>query len=133
MRVERIHDGFIKHHIEGFPFQAAIHEFHGPEGGYPHDHPWSFASVVLSGWYIEHRWRVRPGGLWTVVEYKYEPGEMIYGLANDIHSIVETAPEGCYTMCQYGERVQEPSFYKFVNGVLVGKRTVDHRHELDAL
>ena len=31
-----------------------IHQFHISDYPVPHDHPWSFLSIVLKGYYIEH-------------------------------------------------------------------------------
>lgn len=38
-------------------FGIYLHRVHGPDGQrHPHDHPWWFASVVISGGYVEQVW-----------------------------------------------------------------------------
>lgn len=34
-------------------FGIYVHDIHEPDGSDPHDHPWSFISVVLRGHYVE--------------------------------------------------------------------------------
>lgn len=38
-------------------FGVYLHDIHEPDSGRdPHDHPWTFVSIVLRGGYLEHLW-----------------------------------------------------------------------------
>lgn len=69
----------------------------------PHDHPVTFLSLVLRGWYVEWRdyfWhRRRVVRWWNLVR------------ARDVHQIIQVAPRGCVTLVLAGPKVREWGYW----------------------
>jgi hypothetical protein len=75
-----------------------------------HDHPWSFVSLVVWGWYIEERpgWPVL-GELRPVIRRR-RIGGLAHRRATDLHAITHVAPGGCWTAVISGPRVRRWGF-----------------------
>lgn len=81
-------------------FGVYLHRFHAPDQDrYLHDHPFSFLSLVLWGWYDEE---VR--GSWRRVRwFNWKP-------APGAHRVVRISPR-LWTLVVRGPRVREWGFY----------------------
>lgn len=112
LRTERMSDFFTKYHIDGLPFAAVLHHFTAPDTGDPHDHPFGFRSIVLSGGYVEAVYL--PNG--DVFTCRREAGHSFEIEASHVHRIIDL-PEGeCWTLIIPGQHERTPGFYRFENG-----------------
>jgi len=111
IRTEHMNDWFTKYHIEGpWPFNPVFHRFTRADGnGDPHDHPWPFRSVILSGGYREEVFDLS-GKSWFVDRYV---GDSFVNEADHIHRIVELFEDECWTMILPQEGGRKPGFYQF--------------------
>jgi hypothetical protein len=101
---------FEKYHVwfNGKPI-VSLHRFTGPDGFFPHDHPWDFSSLVVQGGYVEEcyqpngeqRWEIRNAGDAHKVE------------AEDIHRIIEIIGGECWTAVIAGPDRREVRFHRF--------------------
>lgn len=83
-------------------FSVYFHRFMQSDDGVPHDHPWNFYSLVLSGGYVEYLYE--SGTLNEYVELR-PPGSLAYRPAETVHRIeieriyslneIEQAPLTC--------------------------------------
>ena len=67
-------------------FSIKLHKFH--DSGitpYPHDHPWDFISIILSGGYVEER-HFEDGTTETI---RHKPGRIVVRKARDRHRVLE--------------------------------------------
>lgn len=108
IRYERMSAEFEKWHLEG----RSLHHFTGPDRGGPHDHPFDFETTILSGGYVERIYQ--PDGQWQDV--KRLPGTSHTVAAECVHEIITVPPEGCWTLCAYGEHARETRFWDFTSG-----------------
>lgn len=118
---EKMNEVFTKYHIKGLPFDAVIHHFSKEdENDHIHDHPFGFTSHVLHGWYIERvYYKSRTyTGRWRYRDIRRAEGTSHNVEAETIHEILEVSPGGCYTIIRPREKVQEVSFYKFIDDKL---------------
>jgi len=82
-----------------------------------HDHPWSFLSIVLDGWYIEARpWRIEPCFLpGSGVEPRHfimrKRGSIAFRRATDRHTIDDIPVGGVWTLCITWPKCQWWGFY----------------------
>lgn len=83
----------------------------------PHDHPWSFVSLVLRGGYLEQR-QNSSGSVWWVRWRR--PGSIAWRRATDLHRIHTIGGPEAWTLVATGPRVRSWGF-QTVNG------WVDHR------
>lgn len=73
----------------------------------PHDHPWSFTSIILWRGYIEHRQSVVNGE--TVKwHHRFYPGAMLHRTSRDLHRLELWKP--AWTLVFSGEKVREWGF-----------------------
>ena len=113
LRVEPMSGAFTKWHIDGLPLATVLHRFTEPDHGDPHDHPWPFRSVILSGGYVEEVYHPQKGLVGTL---ERKPGDSFLIGAKHIHRIV-SLPEGeCWTLIMPGEHQQTSGFWRFDNG-----------------
>lgn len=90
-------------------FAICLHWINKPDPEpYLHDHPVSFLSIILRGWYAEKR--VIPGtraprfGLRRWFNW-------IRATPDDRHTIVQVAPGGALTLCLMGPKTREWGFH----------------------
>lgn len=119
IRVERMHDDFIKYHLNAnlqypWPFNAVVHSFTAPDTGDAHDHPWGFTSHILYGSYVEEVFTINEeDGTWSREVITRRAGTVHHVTAKHIHRII-ALPEGeCYTIILPGEPEQKSGFWKF--------------------
>lgn len=83
-------------------FGIYLHRIHGPDRDRgPHDHPWWFASLVLSGSYFEHLWdnpadpkvyRARNHPRWSVKSIRRSQAHAIQEVDGCLWTLVLTGP-----------------------------------------
>lgn len=109
--LEQMGGHFAKYHLRGpWPFHPVIHRFTAPDRGDPHDHPWSFRSMILHGGYREEVYSP-DGGYVRTIDRK--PGDSFLIEAGHIHRIVDLGAAECFTLIlpQASERVS--GFYRW--------------------
>lgn len=92
-------------------FAICLHWIHKPDPEPDlHDHPVTFLSIILKGWYSEWRQRSWVGGgyLRRVWRKRYN---WIEARSDDKHSIACVSPGGCLTLCFMGPKVREWGFH----------------------
>lgn len=73
------------------PLQIRLHHILAEDPGRDHhDHPWPFRSVILRGWYLEHR----EGGR----HMRREAGDTYRMKRGEFHRIVQVADGGAWTL-----------------------------------
>lgn len=87
-----------------------IHRLH-PDEGTPHDHPFSFHSFILDGWYEEEIFRQTPSGKWYSYIVRREKGLSHFADSSIIHRVIRTSEGGCMTCVLYGEDEREWRYY----------------------
>lgn len=90
-----------------------IHRFWGPDNGDPHDHNFDIEITVIENGYIERVWQL--DGSHT--DHHRKPGDSFVTAHDKIHRIIELPNGPAQTITRYGPKVQEPGFYRFVDGV----------------
>jgi hypothetical protein len=109
----------VRLHIFKTPwFAICLHWINGPDAEpHLHDHPVSFLSIILRGWYRERR--VQSGKTQTAKSLSYWTFDglpprrrfnFIRASREDRHKIVEVAP-GTLTLALMGPKVQEWGFH----------------------
>lgn len=121
---EQMNAVFTKHHIKGLPFDAVVHHFSKKdENDHIHDHPFGFITHILYGYYIERVYYKAFRGTgkweWSYKDFKRSEGDSHYVSAKTVHEIIEVSPMGCFSIITPEEKVQDVSFYKFINNELV--------------
>ena len=72
------------------PFAVRIHFIRREDKGeHPHNHPGSFRTFILSGWYVEQR---------GAVYYNYHRGDSAFVRKDEFHHICHVSEKGCMTM-----------------------------------
>ncbi len=88
-------------------FAVCLHWIHKPDPEpYLHDHPVSFLSIILKGWYKEFV----PDyfeGFWRIVARRW----FNWVRATDQHSISYVSPGGALTLCFMGPKTREWGFH----------------------
>jgi hypothetical protein len=94
-------------------FALCVHWINKPDPEpYLHDHPVSFFSLILRGWYREHRGErgiILRNRWWNWIR------------ATDRHTICEVSPGGAVTLCFMGPKVREWGFHgvQLLDGQLI--------------
>ena len=109
---EKMGKHFVKHHLEGLPFNAVIHHFSCLDNNI-HDHPFGFTSHILSGGYVEKVFHVGAEGNWRTELITRLPGTVHRIKADHIHQIVELLAGECYTLIIPEPKIRESRFWKF--------------------
>lgn len=120
-------DYILRLHVVKTPWWAiCIHWINKPDPEpYLHDHPVSFHSFILKGWYREARrteeqtiWGDRYNGNASMFYRSGLPKRIIRKWHNyiqasesDCHTIIEVSPGGCVTLCFMGPKVREWGFH----------------------
>lgn len=111
IREERMSGAFLKFHMEGpWPFHPVMHRFDAPDRGDPHDHPWTFRSIILHGGYVEEVFDLATGASRLVHRY---PGDSFIAEAAHVHRIVELMDGECWTLILPHAAERKPGFYQF--------------------
>ena len=112
---EKMSDIFTKYHIAP---GAALHDFKEAEPitADAHDHPGSFTSMILDGWYLEKVWMQDSTGRWYSVTIKRSKGQAFHVPADRIHQIIEMSAGGCKTSTVWGPEERKWRFWRFDNG-----------------
>lgn len=63
-----------------------------------HNHPWSFRTIILRGWYIETRERQKNGRMYPRVTYFREAGDTAKLDADGFHHVSKVSDGGVYTL-----------------------------------
>ncbi len=84
-------------------FGIYLHHIHRPDADpYPHDHPWWFASLVLTGGYLEEVWPAarrrqvhgpRQRGRWSLRSLDRAAAHMICHIDGPLWTLVVTGPK----------------------------------------
>jgi hypothetical protein len=86
---------------------------------HPHDHPWEWRTIVLRGWYWEHRLAFRDvPGMFSV--HFRPPGSTAAMSLGEFHRISRVSPGGAWTMFITWGRPQSWGFY--VDGKKIDRR-----------
>jgi hypothetical protein len=114
VKVEVMGDHFRKLHLQpGAGKHVTLHHFTGPDEGDPHDHPYSFTTLVLSGGYVEEVWTpkygdgYRGGPSWHKALHFRAPGESHTVRSTDVHRIVSLPAGECVTAVVWHDRAEE--------------------------
>lgn len=104
VEVENMGDHFRKLHLQpGASERVTLHHFTAPDSGDPHDHPYDFTTLVLSGGYVEEVWEpVLPDGWGGSVEWNKKlffraPGTSHRVASAAVHRIVSLPAGECVT------------------------------------
>lgn len=110
--IEHMGPHFTKFHLRGpWPFHPVFHRFTQPDFGDPHDHPWSFRSVILHGGYLEEVYNLDGDPVRLI---RREVGDSFLIDLNHIHRIVDLPQGECWTMIIPQEGASQKSgFYQF--------------------
>lgn len=89
--------------LHRFSFRVVLHQMFESDDDGLHDHPWPWASLVLSGGYYEQT----PEG-----EFWRPPGHLRFRSANAFHRLVlpHNPERGCFTLFAMGKRTREWGF-----------------------
>lgn len=107
MIIEQLASGFTKYHLnhpaapDPLPWYVhpVIHRFTEPDVGLPHDHPWAFQSLIISGGYVEEIYNADG---WHVRTVERQPGDVIRNDATHIHRIIHLIGGECITFVLAG-------------------------------
>jgi len=108
-----------KRHIYWLPSIRIHHIQREDYGRHPHDHPWPWRTIILRGWYWEHRlaFRDAPG---TFSVHFRPSGSTAAMLPGEFHRISRVSPGGVWTLFITWGWQQPWGFY--VDGKKVDRR-----------
>lgn len=96
-------------------FSVCLNWINEADVGDPHDHTSAFLSLLLKGWYVEHRLTYWSGVLIDRVRrvqfFNYMRGSHL-----DAHQILSVSPRGCLTLCLMGPKVREWGYHVRITG-----------------
>ncbi len=108
---EIMSEGFMKYHIKGLPFDAALHHFTKVDEGDLHDHPFAFTTHILKGGYIEVEYTVMSPFQFYAETKKREAGTSHRVEATTIHKMT-SLPEGeCWTLILPEPKIRDSRFW----------------------
>jgi hypothetical protein len=111
VNVERMSRAFTKYHLSD---GRALHRFrHGEPHADPHDHPWSFATEILYGGYVEEVFLIDPAGGWRSEIVHRSPFTSHHIPADHIHRIIEIPQGDCWTLVAAGPHERTVRFWRF--------------------
>jgi len=97
--------------LESPRFNLYVHQIaRSDEERDPHDHPWSFASLVLRGGYHEKLWKVD-----AYEEHDHRPGSILFRSSHDFHRI-RLYGEAAWTLVLTGPRTHDLWGYRTAEG-----------------
>jgi hypothetical protein len=110
-RVERMSRAFVKYHLDD---GQILHRFTREEPhADPHDHPFAFTTMILTGGYVEEVFHPEPGGRWRAELVHRRPGTMHRIPAAHIHRIVGLPGRECWTLTRYHAWERHTHFWRF--------------------
>lgn len=87
-------------------FAVCLHWINKPDPEpYDHDHPVTFLSLILKGWYRERR-----NGKYTIRSWL----NFISAKPSDYHTITSVSTGGALTLCFMGPKIREWGFRKVI-------------------
>lgn len=108
-----------------FPFNVFIHKFLKSDPDHVHDHPWSYATLILKGGYYEWIPQFDSLGVKThEVQQWRGPGHFRIASAASYHRIELNPTVTCWTMFMPGPQKKEWGF-------LVNNKWIHHEHYLE--
>lgn len=108
---ESMNNVFKKFHLKDHGL--ILHRFWGPDEGDPHDHNFDIHITILEGGYAERVWQ-RDG---SNERHVRKPGDQFVTAHDKIHRIEALLDGPCLTLTSYGPKVQEPGFWRWIDGV----------------
>lgn len=88
-------------------FAICVHWIKKPDPEpFLHDHPVTFLSIILKGWYVESRWINS-----TVYLIQHCYYNWIIASPDDRHTIESVSPGGAVTLCFMGPKTREWGFH----------------------
>jgi hypothetical protein len=120
-------DFFYRYHLTPWRWwplrwRLYLHCFRQPDTSPPHDHPFSFVSLILWGGYTEEvyaRDSAAPGG-WRCRLVRRRPGTGYRAPADYVHRIVRLHGRRCYTLMLKGPEVRGWRHYQELLRVTAG-------------
>lgn len=93
-------------------FAICVHWINKPDPEpYLHDHPVSFLSLVLKGWYQETRWESSAIVGDILYSHKVSRWNFLRAHFNDRHTIYDVAPGGCVTLALMTRKKRDWGFH----------------------
>lgn len=94
-------------------FGIYVHDIYEPDGGDPHNHPWSFVSIVLRGHYVE-RLYPEPGRELTYPVFREQRWRRFsaHRMGRQTAHVITEAGPGLKTLILVGPRRGEWGFFK---------------------
>ena len=98
-------------------FAVCLHWINGPDPeAHLHDHPVTFLSLILRGWYTEHREKLI-SGVWVLSFPRHEYFNFIRARWGDTHKITNVSPGGCLTLVFMGPKRRDWGFHVWKNNI----------------
>lgn len=114
IREEEMGPHMMKFHVGGMPFPAVFHRFTAPDLGDPHDHPWSFRSIILHGGYVEEVFALDG----TSERIHRRVGDSFVVPAEHIHRLIDLPAGECWTFIMpLPSPARTSGMYQFRDGV----------------
>ncbi len=111
---EKMNDVFTKYHVRGLPRDIVLHHFTGLDNENPHDHPYTFHSLILVGGYIERIYFLDGGS----IDVNRKEDDFFEVKADTIHQILEFPAGECWTLILPGPKEKKSGFYQMGEEVL---------------
>jgi len=119
IETEIMSDIFTKYHIYNLGFDAVIHKFKEAEplSARAHDHPFTFTTFIMNGWYIERIWSkvytMSGRNVWKYRDIKRRQGISYKIKADHIHQVIAMSEGGCTTIILPEKKEKDWRFYEF--------------------
>lgn len=98
-----------KRYVSWLPSMRVHHILREDLDRHPHDHPWPWRTIILRGWYWEHRLKIFDLLLFSV---HFRPtGTTAGGSAGTFHRISRVSPGGVWTLFLTWGKPQPWGFY----------------------
>lgn len=89
----------LKERPDWFPINIFVHKFISSDMDKPHDHPWSYFTLILSGGYWEYIYTLdNEGKVMAMEKYWRKPGFYQYVDASHTHRIELESNKTCWTL-----------------------------------
>lgn len=92
-------DGQMRKTFEWLPSVRVHHILRKDFDRVPHDHPWDARTIILKGWYSEHRRQQgQPEGAPECKYFFRDIGDTATLKFNEYHTVTEVSPGGVWTL-----------------------------------